>query len=217
VKKASKNGGRSTGGKKVKPEPVDSDGLSPKEAMFVNAYLGEAKFNAAQAMRMIGHEGSDPVLYVSGHRLLRNVKVAAVVRARIDEAAMSSNEVLSRLSDIASGNISDLIDEDGKFDLKQAKQRGKDRLLKKLKIKRTSKQVDSITSDSEERETLETALVYEEVEFEMYSAHEALRDLGKYHKLFTEKMEHSNPDGSPLLAPIADAVMKVYGPPISRP
>lgn len=28
----------------------------------------------------------------------------------------------------------------------------------------------------------------------------------------TEKHEHSNPDGSPLLAPVADALTKIYGP-----
>lgn len=27
----------------------------------------------------------------------------------------------------------------------------------------------------------------------------------------TERVEHSNPDGSPLLSPIADALTKVYG------
>lgn len=27
----------------------------------------------------------------------------------------------------------------------------------------------------------------------------------------TERVEHSNPDGSPLLSPVADAIAKIYG------
>jgi hypothetical protein len=220
VKKASKNEGSPRAGKKRKKGPGDAgkaeDRLTPKESLFVSAYLGEARFNATQAARVAGYRGSDGVLNVTAHRLLRNPKVSAIVNGRINEAAMSSNEVLSRLSDIARGKVTDVLDDDGKLDLGLAKQRGTVSLLKKVKSKRTSKKVDSISSDSDEHETLETALIYEEVEFEMYSAHEALRDLGKYHKLFTEKMEHSNPDGTPLLAPIANAVVKVYGTSSSR-
>jgi hypothetical protein len=125
---------------------------------------------------------------------------------------MSANEVLARLTEIASGRITDFLDEDGAFSLKVTKLRGKEHLLKKLKIKRSSKRVDSIESGKEdERETLETSLVHEDVELEMYSAHEALRDLGKFHKLFAERIEHSNPDGTPLGQPVADALVKVYG------
>ena len=29
----------------------------------------------------------------------------------------------------------------------------------------------------------------------------------------TERIEHSNPDGSPLLSPVADALIKIYGAP----
>jgi len=187
-------------------EQADRDGLTAKEQTFVNAYLGEARFNATDAARMAGYKGSANVLHVSGSRLLRSAKVSAVVRERMNEAAMSANEVLARLSDIASGRLADCLDEDGKFNLKLAKQRGTDQLLKKLKIKRTSKKVDTQTGSDEESETLETSLLYEEVEFEMYSALEALRDLGKYHKLFTEKHEVSGANGQPLIPALPEGV-----------
>lgn len=191
----------------------NASGLAPKESAFVNAYLvGESRFNATESAKIAGYKGNRNTLSSVGYELLRKPDIFREVQRRINEAAMSANEVLLRLSNIASGKITDVVNEDGKFDLALAKRRGKDSLLKKLKIKRTSKKLDSFTGESEEGETFETSLLYEEVEFEMYSAHEALRDLGKYHKLFTEKYEHSNPDGSPLMAPVSDAMLKIYGP-----
>src|ERR1043165_2529868 len=186
--------------------------LTGKQRAFINAYLGEAKFNATEAARIAGYKGDDVTLAAVGYENLRKPQIEAEVRARFNEATMSANEVLARLTEIASGRITDFLDEDGAFSLKVTKQRGKEHLLKKLKIKRTAKKVDSIESGREdERETLETSLVHEDLELEMYSAHEALRDLGKFHKLFAERIEHSNPDGSPLGQPIAEALAKVYG------
>ena len=189
-----------------------SDSLTGKQRAFVDAYLGSAKFNATEAARLAGYEGDDPSLAVIGYENLRKPKIAEEVRARFNEATMSANEVLARLTEIASGKITDFLDEDGAFSLKVTKHRGKAHLLKKLKIKRSAKKVESFQEGTEDsRETIETALVHEDIELEMYSAHEALRDLGKFHKLFTERIEHSNPDGTPIVQPIADALVKVYG------
>lgn len=189
-----------------------AEGLTGKQRAFIDAYLGPAKFNATEAARLAGYKGDDASLAQIGYENLRKLEIAAEVKARFNEATMSANEVLARLTEIASGQITDFLDEDGAFSLKITKQRGKAHLLKKLKIKRSSKKVDSIEAGHEdERETLETSLVHEDVELEMYSAHEALRDLGKFHKLFAERIEHSNPDGTPLGQPVADALVKVYG------
>lgn len=189
-----------------------SEELTGKQKAFINAYLGVAKFNATEAARLAGYKGDDTVLAAVGYENLRKPQIEAEVKARFNEATMSANEVLARLTEIAGGQITDFLDEDGAFSLKITKQRGKAHLLKKLKIKRSRKQVETITEgDEESRETLESSLVQEDVELEMYSAHEALRDLGKFHKLFTERIEHSNPDGSAVVQPIADALTKVYG------
>lgn len=189
-----------------------AEGLTGKQTAFVNAYLGEAKFNATEAARIAGYEGNDATLAQIGYENLRKPDIETQVKARFNESTMSANEVLARLTEIASGRITDFLNEDGAFSLQITKQRGKAHLLKKLKIKRSAKKVDSLTEgDEESRETLETSLVHEDVELEMYSAHEALRDLGRFHKLFAERIEHSNPDGTPLGQPIADALTKVYG------
>jgi phage terminase small subunit len=174
------------------------EGLTGKQQAFINAYLSNG-FNATEAAREAGYEGNDNVLGVTGHENLRNPKIASIVQERLNEAAMSANEVLARLSNIARGEVTDFLDEDGKFDLKTARKLQRAGLLKKIKSKRTSKQVDAVTEgDRKDRETLETSLVYEEVEFELYSAHEALRDLGKYHKLLNDRQEVSGVNGGPI-------------------
>jgi phage terminase small subunit len=185
--------------------------LTTKQRLFVESYLSNG-FNATEAARASGYKGNDTTLAAVGYENLRKPQMAAAVSERINEAAMSANEVLARLSDIARGEVTDFIDEDGKFDLKGARRAKKTGLLKKLKQKRTSKRVDVRTEgDGEEAETLETSLVYEEVEFEMYSAHEALRDLGKFHGLFVERQEITGKDGAPLLPDIEGALKKAYG------
>jgi len=175
-----------------------SEQLTDKQQLFVESYLANG-FNATEAARSAGYQGSDNTLSSVGYENLRKPEIASAVQERLNEAAMSANEVLARLSKIARGEVVDFLDDDGKFDLQTARRLQKAGLLKKLKTRRTSKRVDSLTEGKgDSRETLETALVYEEVEFEMYSAHEALRDIGKFHKLFTDKHEVGGIDGGPI-------------------
>jgi hypothetical protein len=188
VKKSSKNVDRAQAG----------DTLTGKQRIFVEAYLSNG-FNATDAARQAGYKGEESTLSSVGYENLRKPDIAVEINARLNEAAMSANEVLARLSKIARGDVDDCLDEDGKFDLKKVRRLQRTGLLKKLKSKRTSKRVDSLTEGEEDsRETLETALVYEEVEFEMYSAHEALRDLGKYHKLLNDRHEIAGLNGGPI-------------------
>lgn len=176
-----------------------SESLTGKQQAFIDAYLGEARFNATEAARLAGYEGIENTLSSVGYENLRKPEIASEIQRRMNEAAMSANEVLSRLSEIARGEVDNFLDEDGKFDLKKARRLQKTKLLKKLKTKRISKQVDTIEEGAEDsRETLETALVTEEVEFELYSAHEALRDLGKYHKILNDRHEISGLNNGPI-------------------
>jgi phage terminase small subunit len=175
---------------------MGKEGLTTKQRLFIESYLANG-FNATEAARTAEYKGSDNVLAVTGFENLRNPKISAVVAERINEAAMSANEVMARLSAIARGDLQDVTDEDGRFDFEKARQAKKTGLLKKLKRKTAAKKVD-VSTDDEEAETLETSIVHEEVEFEMYSAHEALRDLGKFHKLFTDRTEITGKDGADL-------------------
>lgn len=192
MKKVKENG--------VAPRAGDNlaEGLTGKQQAFINAYLTNG-FNATDAARQAGYEGNENTLSSVGYENLRKPEISVIMNERLNEAAMSANEVMARLSEIARGEVDNFLDEDGKFDLQKARRLQKTKLLKKLKTKRTSKQVDTIQAgDEESRETLETSLMYEEVEFEMYSAHEALRDLGKYHKLLNDRHEVAGLNGGAI-------------------
>lgn len=178
------------------------DSLTGKQRAFIDFYLGEAKFNATEAARLAGYEGNDNTLSTVGYENLRKPNIAAVILERLNEAAMSANEVLARLSKHARGRLVDLLDEDGQFDLKVAEERGVADLLKKLKVRTNTRR----TRDGEEIEDVS-------YEYEIHDPQAALVHLGKFHKLFADRVEHANPDGTPLMTPVAEAMVKVYGPP----
>lgn len=191
--------------------------LTDKQKLFADAYVGEARLNATKAAVLAGYPQKSA--YSVGSENLKKPEIRKYVDQRLSDLTLAANEVLARLTEIANGSIEDVLDGDGNFDFQAAKKAGKLPLVKKLKRKTTSKVVSTHAEETpDDDEILETSLVFEEVEFEMYSSHEALRDLGKYHKLFTDKTEHSNPDGSAIGQPIADAMnsfekslLKIYG------
>lgn len=181
---------------------MSEETLTGKQGAFIDAYLGEARFNATEAARIAGYKGDDNTLSSVGYENLRKPDIATVVLERLNEAAMSANEVLARLSKHARGRLVDLLNEDGQFDLALAEERGVADLLKKLKVRTNTRR----TREGEEIEDVS-------YEYEIHDPQAALVHLGKFHKLFAERVEHSNPDGSPITQPIAEALTKIYGPP----
>ncbi|HSW63413.1 MAG TPA: terminase small subunit [Dissulfurispiraceae bacterium] len=77
--------------------------LTRRQRLFIEAYL--QTWNASEAARRAGFANPGQ----QGHRLLKNVEIAAAVEARIREAAMQTAEVLSRLAEQARANIGEFI------------------------------------------------------------------------------------------------------------
>lgn len=123
------------------------DALAYKQELFIEYLLGESAGNATDAARKAGYMGDDRTLAVTGHRLLRNPNVAARVQARLAEAAMSADEVLAHLAEIARAPWQEF-----------------------LQIKTVRGEVVDVRMD-------------------LTNKVKALELLGKYHKLFTEKVE----------------------------
>lgn len=71
--------------------------LTPKKQLFVEFYL--ANPNATQAAIKAGY--SEKTAKSQGQRLLTDVDIRALVGKRLDEAAMSADEVLHELAAIA--------------------------------------------------------------------------------------------------------------------
>ncbi len=146
-----------------------------KEQIWLAEYL--QCWNATEAARRAGYAHPN----VQGSRLLANVSISDAVKERISEKAMSADEVLLRLGNIARGDIAEFMDINTigyNLDLHKAKEAGKTPLVKKVKQKTTT--FIAKKESDEDREVTE-------LELELYPADAALVHLGKHHALFTDK------------------------------
>ena len=69
-----------------------------------------------KAARLAGYKGSDNVLAQVGHGNIRNPKIKNYLSKRYKEVAMSSNEVLKLLADLARSGVADFVDKFGVID-----------------------------------------------------------------------------------------------------
>lgn len=139
------------------------EGLTYRQRLFVSYYLGAASGNATEAARMAGYSHPN----VQGAQNLAKPSIRAAVDAHLAHAAMSADEVLARLSEIASGDMGDFstIDAKGKpvLNLKRAKAAGKLHLIRAIKPTKFG------------------------LAIELYSAHQALELLARYHGLLIDR------------------------------
>jgi len=127
--------------------------LNDRQQLFVEAYL--AKPNATEAAIKAGY--SKKTAYSIGQRLLKKVEIQKFLERRVENAAMSADEVLKELTDIAGADWREFV---------------------------------KISYDREGNERDATLLLKDKIK--------ALDLLGRYHKLFTEKVEHTGRDGGPI-------------------
>lgn len=142
-------------------EVVVADGLSDKQQMFVTAYLD--CLNATEAARRAGYAHPN----VQGSRLLVNVSIAEAVRIGLKEKAMPADEVLARLAEMARADIRDLFNfnEDGAVEGLRLTRDAPLHLIRSITPTRYGSKI------------------------EVHDQQQALTTLGKYHKLWTEKID----------------------------
>lgn len=144
--------------------------LNVKQQAFIEHYL--ICWSATEAAKRAGY--SVKTAHSQGPRLLANAGVKAAIAGRIAELKASADEVLMRLAAHSRGSIADFLTEAGDIDLTAARAAGKLHLIKK--IKRTTR-----TDDKDG--------LYTTVEIELYDAQAATVQLGRYHKLFVDRVE----------------------------
>lgn len=142
--------------------------LTDMQRLFVNAYL--RTFNATQAALEAGY--SEKTARFIGSENLTKPNIRALLEARMSEEAMSANEVLRHLAEIARGDIDNILDKHGNIDLDKARELGVTRLIKKLKTR---------TITTEESDIVVT-------QAELYSRMDALKLIGQFHALFSERV-----------------------------
>jgi phage terminase small subunit len=153
--------------------------LTTKQRAFVEQYL--TCWNVSEAARRAGY--ANP--YNNGHRLMEYDGIKAAIATRLSEMKMSADEVLARLTDHASGSLRPFI------------RRGHDGELRGFDLS-DEQPLHLIHKVSLTTRTMKDDVTEERVTLELYDAQAALALLGKHHKLFTDKMEHTGADGQPL-------------------
>lgn len=150
-----------------------TNGLTDKRRVFVEEYL--RCWNGSEAARRAEYAYPGREAY----RLLKNAEIQALIKERVEEKAMSANEVLAHLADIARFDAGQLLGKAGVLDWDVAKDQGSTRFVKKMKWD-TGK-----------------------LEIELYDRMTALEMLGKAHGLFVDRHEIDT-KGQPLTTIILD-------------
>jgi hypothetical protein len=149
------------------------------------AYLDVYYPNASEDDRRKKYPGAA----VSAHNLLKNPNIKDRIRFLKNQKIKAREDVLLGLSEISDSSVRPFLNygSDGSqfpfFDLQSEEAKAALHLVKDIKIKRT-RRWEGKGEDAEEWED-------EEVELKMYNRHEALKDMGRFHKLFVDRVEHS--------------------------
>lgn len=120
--------------------------LTTKQKLFVEAYI--ANPNGTEAARKAGYAGNDNTLASMAKENLRKPQILKLIEKRIEKEAMTSDEVLNELADIAKSDW---------------------------------REHQIVKYDKDGNEVSATFLLKDKLK--------ALELLGKFHKLFTDKVE----------------------------
>lgn len=160
--------------------------LTAKQQVFLAAYL--ECWNASEAARRAGYSALTAAS--QGGRLLKNVEISAEVEAFKAKHIMAPEEVQIALTEQARSDIGDFLTQTGDavtVDLPKAIAAKKTGLIKKLSQTRTMR----TRGEDDTEVTVSTTI-------ELYDRQAALVQVGKIHKMFTERQELTGKDGGPV-------------------
>lgn len=157
--------------KVVGDDPLDAAlGLTLKQKAFAEAYVtnGGIGVRAAKTARYDSEDYNTLAAIASEN--LKNPKVRRYIDQIMRESAMSADEVLFQLSEIARGDMRGFIGRS----LEELRAHPKGFLIKKVEL--------TTTYDEEGNRE-------DKMKLELYNRADALVQLGRYHKLFTDRVE----------------------------
>ena len=109
----------------TKAQLSDSQELTIREAVFVEAYIVSTKGNGAAAVREAGYSGKNPDVYAA--KLLGKDRIRKAIARRRAElhrlADVTSGEVISTFAAQMRGDITEMLDERGNLDLATVRRR----------------------------------------------------------------------------------------------
>ena len=167
--------------------------LTGKQATFLAEYL--RCWNASEAARRAGY--SVHTAGAIGSENLKKPEILAAIERFKAEHIMSAEEVQILVTQQARSDIGDFLEQaDGvvRVDLVKAIEAKKTGLIKKLSQTRTVR----TRGDDDVEESVSTTI-------ELYDKQAALVQIGKMHKIFSERQEVVGKDGGPVVIKV------VYG------
>lgn len=121
---------------------------------------------------------------------MKNDDIRKAIEERLAQLAMSKHEVLARLTDQARGDMGDFAN------VKSARSLAShpnSNLIKKFKR--------TITTTTTGKNDAQETITEEKIELELYDAQDAMIQIGRYHKMFTDNMDMTS-GGDKLTAPV---------------
>ena len=153
--------------------------LPKRHQAFIDEYL--KCFNATRAYLKVYPKSTYDAARANSSRLITQDNIKEQIAGRMDALHMSADEALKLLADQARGDICDVLNEFGGFDITTAKGGGKTKLIKRLRTTTTT-----INGKEEDKE------IHTE-EVELYDAQAALRDILKIHGKFIDRAKIEGP------------------------
>lgn len=176
------------------------DALPARDRRMVDEYLRNGMVQwKAYYEKVYSGDKANPNINLDSIRANASTKfsdqnIKAAISERMALEAMQANEVMYRLREQATGNISEFfhVTDDGfvYFDFAREGSHRWYPLIKKVKTKR-KRLTEGRGEEAEEWE-------HEWVEVELYDAQAALKLIGQHHGLFVERHEHSGPGGGAI-------------------
>lgn len=147
--------------------------LTDKEQAFVDHYI--ITLNGTQSAINAGYSENSARQIASEN--LSKPHIRAAIDKKLRKLTMTADETMKRLSDMASGDMTQYITIQGELDLEAIKKDNKGHLLKKYKhVKRTIRHKNGDETEIEHNE------------FEFYPADGAIDKLMRYHSLYNDKV-----------------------------
>ena len=163
--------------------------LTPKQKLFVEYYL--RSWNATLAAEQAEYKGNRKTLGSVGTENLAKPAIKAHIEERLSETVMASNEVLSRLGNMArSFDMTKYITLKERFEVVTKIVGGKEKHYKEFAGYVVSFNLDKLQEDGFSHLVKKIKQTNKGgIEIEWHDQMAALVHLGKYHQLFTDNLD----------------------------
>lgn len=157
--------------------------LTDKQRLFCEYYI--QCWNATQAARQAGYKGNDNTLRSIGSENLTKPNIQEFIQKRVDEVAMSSNEVLKRLTDWGRGSIEPFLTSD---DYSEALSVNSDKAKDKLGLIKKIKQNERVLKSEGEQDG---QVLNRTFELELHDPKDAVDKIARIRGMYNDRIEHS--------------------------